>query len=175
MSNETELIKQEQTSSIKEKDIPENEKLFLIDTSAQTVWMKTKSGKDFCQMNMIRALAQVASPLFEKLKHEESMELFDFRYIYYDATDTNGNKIPDGIGRVYRYPKGSNSGGSGKSQFIPKRTKDVEVIPFRKKKEFLAADPNHHWKLVGHEYHQSDIPEEREMLLIFEWVENIPR
>jgi hypothetical protein len=172
LETETKNNNQEQ-QIIKEQDIPEKEKAFLTDTTSQ-MWMKTNTGKTYIQANYIQPFAETAAPLFQKLKHKESIDLFGYTYTYYDDTDSQGNKKPDSIGRVYRYPKGLGGGGT-KAQFIPKRTKSVKVVPHDASDQFLALDPNHHWKLVGHEYHQSDIPEERKILLIFEWVENIPR
>jgi hypothetical protein len=163
MSNqqETEVKNIEQGSEeiIKEQDIPQEEKAFLTDTSPTTVWMKTKTGKDYCKMNMIRAIAKVALPLFERLKHSESMELLNFKFTYYDQTDQAGNKIPDGVGSVYRYPKGSGSIG-GKPQFKPKYVKEFYRGLTEDTNELLAQ-PNSKWV-----YKNSFWDEEKKVVII---------
>lgn len=167
----------QETEQIKNQELNEadSETKFLTDVSEGTVWSKTAKGYK-CPMNLIKMLAPSYVTKLDALGDKEKIELFGFTFMYFVPKDEQGNPKQDTNKMIYRFvSQAGGSGGGGKSQFIPKRTKDVEVIPFRKKKEFLAVDPNHHWKLVGHEYHQSDIPEEREMLLIFEWVENIPR
>lgn len=164
MSETTEIMnKLEQSSEIQEKDIPQEEKAFLTDTSTKTVWMKTKTGKDFLKMNYIEMLAKNAYPIFAKLKHTESTELFGFKYTYYDQTDQQGNKVPDGVGSVYRYPKGA---GGGKPQFKQKYSKEVYQGLTEDTNKKLA-EPNGKWIVVGSHW---DV-ERRETVWNLHWFE----
>lgn len=151
-TEQTTINQTEQGSMIKEQDIPQEEKAFLTDTTAKTVWMKTKTGKEFIKMNYIEMLAKKAYPLFEKLQHKESLELFDFKYTYYDQTDQAGNKVPDSVGSVYRYPKGS---GSSRPQFKPRYAKQVFKGLEGPTNEKLA-DPNGKWKVITSHYDQNE-------------------
>lgn len=151
----TESITNKEQGSIKEQDIPEKEKAFLTDTTSQ-VWMKTNTGKIYLPLNYMKMFAEKAYPLFEKLKHKENIELFGFSYSYYDQTDSQGNKIPDSIGRVYRYPKGT---GGGKPQYKVRYAKQVFKGLEGPTNEKLA-DPNGKWKVITSHYD----PNEREVI-----------
>lgn len=162
MSNETELITNNEQQEIKEQDIPQNEKEFLTDTTSQ-MWMKTNTGKIYINANYIEPLAKTAAPLFQKLKHKESIDLFGFTYTYYDQTDQNGNKIPNSIGRIYRYQKGS---GGGKSQFKQKYSRNV-YQGLTDDTNAKLADPNGKWIVVGSHWDT----ERRETIWNLHWFE----
>lgn len=163
-TEQTTINQTEQGSIIKEQDIPQEEKAFLTDTTAKTVWMKTKTGKEFIKMNYIEMLAKKAYPLFEKLQHKESLELFDFKYTYYDQTDQNGNKVPDSVGSVYRYPKGS--GGGSRPQYKKTYMRKVFQGLLDPTNEKLA-DPNGKWRPINSHYDS----EAREVIYTIYWDE----
>ena len=148
MSNQsTELI----TNELSE---PDKEKVFLTDVSESSVWTKTAKGHK-CPMNLIKMLAPNYVTKLDELKDKEKIDLFGYTFMYFAPKDQDGNVRagPDTNKMIYRFTP--QTGGSGKPQFRPKKTKEVFEGLFPQVQIELAK-PDSKWKLFATHLNPND-------------------